>query len=505
MQKLNKVSITVLAILFTFGYFTFIEAATIVNLGAAEDFVVLGGSGITDTTPSTITGDVGLSPTTGAAIIGLTFGAVTGSIYTVDAFGPIGSFEDASLLTTAKNSLISAYDNAAGQMPVSTTPTELGGTTKNAGIYESAAGDFQITGTLTIDGQGDPDAVFIFRTFSTLVTAVASQVNLINGAQACNVFWQVGSSVTLDTTSTFKGNILALTSITDNGGSTIEGRLLARNGAVTLNNTTMAKPTCTPPVVVIIPPQNPSSVGGPLLQYGHPPAINTPPAIATTEIIVELPPTQKTIEVSPTIVTITLPKLPNTGFPPQEKNRLISFLKLKYLFIMNYENLFTINHVNLEQKIVGSSSPLSLKIPSIDVDAKIKPVGVTSSGLMDTLKQTDQVGWFNQGPRPGEIGSSVIAGHSGYKNNIRTVFDDLYKLKKGDKIYIEDLQGKTTTFIVKKLKNYDRHDNALEVFRSKDGLSHLNLITCAGDWNPIAKTHSDRLVVFTEKLQENLN
>jgi len=101
-----------------------------------------------------------------------------------------------------------------------------------------------ITGTLTLDGGGDPNAVFVFQAGSSLTTASASSVVLINGAQACNVFWQVGSSATLGTGTLFKGNILAFSSITDSGGSTIEGRLLARGAAVTLNNTNVAKATC---------------------------------------------------------------------------------------------------------------------------------------------------------------------------------------------------------------------------------------------------------------------
>lgn len=253
-------------------------AATSVSLGTADNFAVLAGSGITDTTPSVVSGDVGLSPTTGAAI-GIPASEVTGTIYAVDAAGPVGSVNNATLVNAAKSALVTAYNDAAGQTPVSTVPTELGGTTKNAGIYDSAAGTFGITGTLTLDAQGDADAVFIFKAASTLITASASNVSLINGAQACNVFWQVGSSATLGTTSDFKGNILALTSITDNGGSTVEGRLLARNGAVTLNNTTVTKATCAvpPPPPAPAPTPDPTTTpsGGGGVYYNAPlPLIN---------------------------------------------------------------------------------------------------------------------------------------------------------------------------------------------------------------------------------------
>ena len=120
---------------------------------------------------------------------------------------------------------------------------ELGGTTKTPGVYDSPAGTFGITGTLTLDAQGDPNAVFIFKAASTLITASASRVNLVNGAQASNVFWQVGSSATLGTYSVLRGNVLALASITVTTGVTVDGRTLARTAAVTLDTDTITTPT----------------------------------------------------------------------------------------------------------------------------------------------------------------------------------------------------------------------------------------------------------------------
>ncbi|MEX2008082.1 MAG: ice-binding family protein [Candidatus Spechtbacterales bacterium] len=227
-----------LLVLFLAGAtYVYVYAAgpTTVNLGTADNFAILAGSGITNVPTSTIVGDAGSHPTPSN---GLTNAEVTGTNYT--ASSPV--------VEQAKVDLVTAYNDAAGRTPVSTVPTELGGTTKTTGVYNSADGTFGITGTLTLDAQGDPTAVFIFKTASTLITAGASNMVLTGDAQACNVFWQVGSSATLDTSSNFKGNILALTSITDNGGSTIDGRLLARNGAVTLNQTHVTKQTCaTPP------------------------------------------------------------------------------------------------------------------------------------------------------------------------------------------------------------------------------------------------------------------
>jgi hypothetical protein len=146
----------------------------------------------------------------------------------------------------AQADLVTAYDAAAGQAPATpVAASTLGGLTLTPGVYSGGALD--LTGTLTLDAQGDPGAVFIFQAASTLITASASQVKLINGASPCNVFWQVGSSATLGTTTSFKGTILALASITLTTGVTVDGRMLARNGAVTLDSNTINNPDCSGP------------------------------------------------------------------------------------------------------------------------------------------------------------------------------------------------------------------------------------------------------------------
>ena len=240
-KKFNKNSIAVIALAFTLGIVSLVIttttsnlvvlAATSVNLGTADSFAVLAGSAVTNTGPSVINGNLGLTP--GSAVTGFPPGIVNGTQHIANATA-----------VQAQTDLSTAYNNAAGQTPVSTVPTELGGTTKIPGIYDSTAGTFGITGTLTLDAAGDPSAVFIFKTSSTLITAGSSNVALINGAQACNVFWQVGSSATLGANSTFRGNILALTSATLTTGANVEGRVLARNGAVTLDTNNITRATC---------------------------------------------------------------------------------------------------------------------------------------------------------------------------------------------------------------------------------------------------------------------
>ena len=143
--------------------------------------------------------------------------------------------------------------------------------------------------------------------------------------------------------------------------------------------------------------------------------------------------------------------------------------------------------------------PMRLKIPLINIDAFIEQVGLTPTGAMDVPQGADDVAWFSLGPRPGEPGSSVIDGHYGYKNNRPAVFDNLYKLQKGDKIMVTNQAGIVTTFVVRSVVKYDAKANAGSVFSSSDGLAHLNLITCSGVWDSVAKSHSQRLIVFADK------
>jgi LPXTG-site transpeptidase (sortase) family protein len=155
------------------------------------------------------------------------------------------------------------------------------------------------------------------------------------------------------------------------------------------------------------------------------------------------------------------------------------------------------NDVSTEQSNVNL--PVHLIIPLINVDAFVEYLGITSDGTMDAPKGPDDVAWFDLGPRPGEKGSAVIAGHYGWKNNVPAVFDNLNKLKIGDKIYVTDDRGATTTFVVNEIGIYSQNGDATNTFSSNDGKAHLNLITCEGVWNAVLKSRPNRLVVFTSK------
>lgn len=145
--------------------------------------------------------------------------------------------------------------------------------------------------------------------------------------------------------------------------------------------------------------------------------------------------------------------------------------------------------------------PKRLTIPSLNIETEVIYVGLTLNGAMDVPNNPSDVAWFDQGPYPGNVGSAVISGHFGWKNGIPAVFDDLSKLQKGDNVYIEDENGRIITFVVNKIQTFGENSDAYDVFTSNDGKAHLNLVTCQGVWNKNKKSYSERLVIFTDKIE----
>jgi hypothetical protein len=219
-----------------------------VGLGTTEPFALLAAAGLSNIPTSTISGNVGVSPGPGSSITGLTCLEVTGTIYAVDATGLPCYTQNAGLLTIAMNNLGTAYTDAFGRVPNTTfagIDNQLGGQTLVAGVYRfPSATTANLIGNLTLTG--DADDVWIFQATSDFVTASSSTVTLTGGAQACHVFWQVGSSATLNTSSTLRGTVLANTSITVGTGVTVAGRLFAGavngTGIVTLDKDTITRP-----------------------------------------------------------------------------------------------------------------------------------------------------------------------------------------------------------------------------------------------------------------------
>jgi len=225
-----RVGLVLLGLLSTLFFVSSALGATAtVGLGPAASFSVLGGSTVTNTGPTTMFGDLGLSP--GSSVTGAP--QVLGQTHVDDA-----------VAIEAKNALTTAYDDAASRPSNGSAGTDLAGRVFLPGVRTASNSLLLSSGSVTLDAQGDPNAVFIFQIGSTLITGSSTTVLLVNGAQACNVFWQVGSSATLGTGTRFVGTIMASATITANTAATVHGRLLAQTGAVNLDTNTITTSTC---------------------------------------------------------------------------------------------------------------------------------------------------------------------------------------------------------------------------------------------------------------------
>ncbi len=287
-----------------------------INLRSAANFSVLAGSTVTNSGPTTTDKSVGVDP--GTAVTGFPPGIAGGGILTA---GPVAH--------QAKIDLTSAYGVAAAA-PVTASHTALGGLTLPGGVYDSGGATLNLTGVLTLDGQNDPSSVWIFKASSDLITASGSYVAYINGASPCNVFWQVSSSATLGTGSTFVGTIMADQSITVADSVTVYGRALASVALVSLLNDRFLTSNCasapllippTRPPFTIAPGATPTPVPAPITTFTPPPASTaTPIATAASSVTPTSAPTAAPVAVVPTVApaavagTRTLPAT-STGDP----------------------------------------------------------------------------------------------------------------------------------------------------------------------------------------------
>jgi hypothetical protein len=229
-----------------------IAQAAPVNLATAQPFVVLSGAGVTNTGPSVLNGDLGVSPAKSLSGFGAP-AVVNGATHAGDG-----------VAAQAQADLTTAYNVAAGQAISpgnELTGQNLGGLTLTPGAYGFSS-SAELTGQLTLDAQGDPNAQFVFVIGTTLVTESASSVILTNGASPCNVYWKVGSSATFGSGTAFEGNVLALETISMTSGVTFLGRALARNGEVTLDNDVLTAPQCSTPVSSVTPTGTEGGTGG---------------------------------------------------------------------------------------------------------------------------------------------------------------------------------------------------------------------------------------------------
>lgn len=291
---------------------TVASAQTTINLGTADSYAVIAGAEITNTGPSTINGDIGLSP--GTAITDMDQATVNGTTNATN-----------EAAQQAQADLTIAYNQAKSQPPSddSADYAQLGKREPlTSGVY-NATSSMNLTGTVTLDGENDPNAVFIFQAGSTLVTGSNSTVSLINGANPCNVFWQVGSSATLGIGTDFVGTIMTLADITATTGATVQGRLLAQTaGAVTLDtNTIDIRPCGDPTVPTTTPTTSPTEPTTPTTTETTDPDDSTTPTTtettdpddSTTPTTTETEPTTSVPTTPPTTTVPTTPAPTNPG------------------------------------------------------------------------------------------------------------------------------------------------------------------------------------------------
>lgn len=417
------------------------HAATAVGLGTADSFVVLAGSGITNTGPTTLNGDMGTYPTT--TITGSSSITITGTNHAGDA-----------VTQSAKNDLVTAYNSAAGQTSTAAISGDLGGQTLVAGVYTSSS-SIGLTGALTLNGAGDSNAVFIFQAGSSLTTASGSSVVLTNGAQACNVFWQVGSSATIGTGSSFVGTIIALTSITLTTSATISGRALARNGAVTMDTNTITRPSCTAA-----------------------PATTTTIAATTTTTVAASTTTTTVPQVTPPVGPVTS----GQGTAVGSRARI--------------SEIEQVSKYALAGKPMAKSVPLSLQIPAIGVNTKLVGLGLTKSGALDVTKSGFPASWYTGAPTPGQVGPAIIAGHSTWSKS-PAVFYRLGSLRQNDLITVGRQDGSVATFRVTRVELYDKSNFPTKSVYGNIDFAGLRLITCGG-YSIYTGQNEKNIVVFAE-------
>jgi LPXTG-site transpeptidase (sortase) family protein len=505
-----------MALFAAIGSYNPVSALAPPSLGTAGNFAVLAGSTATNSGPSVLTSNLAVWP--GTAITGFPPGVVNGVTHNGDA-----------VAEQAQGDLTAAYLDLAGRpCDVDLSGTDLGGLTLTEGVYcfSDSAG---LTGQLTLDAAGNGDASFIFQIGSTLTTATSSSVVIINDGNACNVFWQVGTSATLGVSTSFPGNILALTSITLNTNTNITGRALARNGAVTMDTNDISAAVCQSETPVPPGPTETPSPPGPTETPAPPGPTETPAPPGPTETPAPPGPTETPAPPSPTETPAPVPtatpaatlpavaSLPNTGG--------LAAIQTDSLFTAYAAPLLGPQVANQTLMPTWSSSapaeltarvvamPFALQFPSLKVSLPLSSVGVTAANVMDVPRGSvndpswQTAFWYRGSSLPGEGGTMTVAGHVTDLLGQPGAFARLNDLRAGDLVVVHDLvNGRDIEYIVTTIEIYTPQQSAdpliIEQVHGSGptpfGRAYLTLITCAGEF--VDGSFVNRLVVYAEQV-----
>lgn len=560
MKNINKVPIAIFLVIFLFSFIFPKEISAAgpmtIDLLSTSNFSILAKTGITNTGShsSFITGNIGSSPITAAAMDNIFCSEINGSIYGVDVAytgsGTITCFlGDISAKNLVDNAILdmgAMYVDAAGRtLPdaIDLFVGNIGGQNFTPGLYKWNT-DVLISSDVTLSG-GQNDT-WIFQIVGDLNIASGGSVPtgvkvlLVGGANASNVFWQVGGATgaTLGTYSTFNGNILSAKQIIMQTGAVFSGRALA-DTQVTLDANTVSIPTTLHVIKKVINSSGGVATSSDFIVYVKKFGINVlgSPSLGLDDpgtSYVLSPGTYTISEDSnplylisfsgscdsggnvtlflgdnktciitntdvPVVVPVVEPISPPSGRSGGHRRQEVEDIEVIPINILNTNNTTTAPVLIPNFPSTGFPAALYIVIPKIDIETFVEHVGLADNGEMDTPKDSDNAGWFNLGVAIGQEGTSVLAGHFNSNDGDRAVFGRLHELIKGDKLYMVDENYKVLTFVVKNSLIYKEDDDPTDVFISNDGKSHLNLITCAGNWLANKKTYSERRIIFADK------
>jgi len=468
------------------GVSTFVNAATAPSLGTAESFAVLGASTVTNTGSSVINGDLGVWA--GSAVTGFPPGIVVppGTKHITDA-----------VAHQAQTDVTVAYNTLEGQpCDIDLTGVDLGGLTLTPGVY-CFSSSAQLTGKLTLNALGNPDSVFIFQIGSTLTTASGSSVVVINADKLCNTFWQVGSSATLGTTTAFQGDILALASITMTTNATLNGRALARNGAVTLDSNTITPPVCAELTSPTALPSTQTAVAATLTAIARTPTTTLPPPTQTA-----IAATQTSIAATNSVIAPTLtaqaatrtftPTATKTPAPTATKTPAPTATKTPAVLPNSGFPMGKVSFTSGQrQSVAARTGDVTLNVARLGVNLEVVNVPQVNGAWDVSWLSDEQAGHMEGSAFPTLKGNSVITAHVWNAYNEAGPFHNLKDLRYNDEIQIEAF-GHVYTYRVR--NNFlIEPDDLKSPFVKKNG-TWVTLMTCE-DYNASTETYASRRLV----------